>query len=133
VDLFGLFGFVALLFGVRVANSEMRCAPMSGRWVGRQPEVRLTQPAASSHLKLLCSLGTITHVGNLKPIGEIEKGTETTRLYALGVAAWGEPFACPPGTSYIEGFIRPSVADEPTAPDSEPLSEVEDDGTMFDA
>ena len=125
--------FVTLLFGVRVANSEMRCAPMSGRWVARQPEVQLTQPAVAAYLKLLCQLSVLTHVGNMKPTGQKEKGRETTRLYALGVATWGEPFACPPGTSYVEGFIRPPEPDEAAAANPQPQPEVEDDGAMFGA
>ena len=98
--------FVALIFGLRVATSEMRCCPLGGQWVGEQPEVSMSQEVVARHLRTLCALGVLTHVGNVPRRPKTDKGTETTRLYALGVAARGEPFACPPGTSYIEGFIR---------------------------
>ena len=35
--------FVALIFGLRVATSEMRCCPLGGQWVGEQPEVSMSQ------------------------------------------------------------------------------------------
>jgi DNA-binding transcriptional ArsR family regulator len=124
--------FVALVFGVRVAASEMRCAPLAGGWVGRQPEVDMVQPIVSSHLRTLRRLGVITHVGNVPRRDDKRKGSETTRLYALGVATRGEPFACPPGASYIEGFIRSAEPHEPATPDADPFGEVEDLGAVVE-
>jgi hypothetical protein len=123
-------GFVALVLGVRVAASEMRCVPLGGEWVGKQHEVAMAQPIVASHLRTLRDFGVITHVGNAPARGEKKKGSETVRLYALGVAAWGEPFAQPPGASYIEGFIRPPEPDEPAPSVAEPLPEGEHFGPV---
>jgi hypothetical protein len=125
--------FVALVFGVRVAASEMRCAPLAGEWVGRQPEVDMAQPVVSSHLRTLCRLGVITHVGNVPARGDRRKGSETTRLYALGVATKGEPLARPCGASYIEGFIRSAEPHESAAPQADPLGEGKDFGSVVEA
>ena len=125
--------FVALIFGLRVATSEMRCCPLGGRWVGEQPEVCMSQEVVARHLRTLCALGVLTHVGNVPRRPKTDKGTETTRLYALGVAARGGALRVPTRHELHRRIHPDPVGDEPTPADPEPHAELENLGAMFPA